>query len=90
MDMLKQKCKDIKQQKRALLKQCVLTADGKSYKYVGKSHISERDYGTHRNGLFPLTNRYVKKRKKEMKIELRAVKRGAKQKIRKEMFNEKD
>lgn len=51
--------------------------------------ISQKDYGEHLlDGMFPLTNRYVKQRKGELKREYRAAKRSDKQRWKREAMTE--
>jgi len=85
MDVLKQKGKDCKAEKADLLRRVVFE-EGQSKEFRGDSHIKEENYGEPLiNGMHPLTNRYVKKMKEDLKREYRGVKRGEKQKLKKEI-----
>ena len=89
MDLLKRKAKEIKSDKRRFKKYVPKTDDSiMKGRHVGPAHISEEDYGTYLNGMFPLTNRYVKKVKEGLKAEYRAAKRGEKQQIKKSIEEE--
>lgn len=56
----------------------------RGYKFTGPTHITQAQYGTSPSGV-PLTNKYLKKVKEGLKREYRAVKRGEKQLVRKEI-----
>ena len=82
MDRLKQQgklSKIVKNRFRAFKK----TLDG-HFVHFGPVHITEKEYGMS-NGYSPLTNKYVKKIKKDLKREYRGVKHSEKQQVRKEI-----
>lgn len=84
MDKLKQQGKWAKFIKSGF-KKSIKTRDG-HWKSVGPVHIKDEDYGTTNLGsMFPMTNRYVKKVKRDLKTEYRAVKRGQKHKLKLEI-----
>ena len=84
MDVLKQKGKHNKQIKERLLKR-IDFEDGEINRF-GKLHIKQKNYGKLLlNGIDPLTNREVKRLKKNLKIEYRGVKRHQKHLTRKEI-----
>lgn len=84
MDVLKQKGKHCKLVK-STFKDYVKTKSLK-YRAIGPAHIKEGDYGTPGiNGMHPITNRYVKQVKADLKREYRATKRGEKHKLKQEI-----
>jgi len=87
MDELKQEGKRCKIVKSSLLKR--VDWKGGKVKFKGKSHIKQKDYGAFViNGMHPLTNRYVKQVKAELRAGYRAKKRSIRQKVKKEINSE--
>jgi len=82
MDRLKQKGKDCKMAKTSF-RDGEFLSSGK-WKSYGAVHIKDKDYGKFLD-LCPITNRYIKKLKQELKAEYRAVKRGENQKLKREI-----
>lgn len=56
------------------------------FRTFGPAHIKAKDYGTTNWGTcFPVTNRYIKETKEDLKREVRSAKRSYKQDIKKEI-----
>jgi hypothetical protein len=84
MDKLKQKGLECKQSKSWLKDWEWNTPQCRTGRTKGTAHIKAKDYGKTFD-LAPLTNRYVKKFKEELKREYRSVKRSEKHKLKSEI-----
>lgn len=88
MDELKQEGKMCKVVKSSLLRKPIWK-DGGKVKFKGKSYILQKDYGQFvLNGMYPLTNKYVKQVKSDLKRGYRSKKRSIRQRVRKEINEE--
>lgn len=84
MDRLKQIAKHCKISKVWLKDGDWHTPSQRRWKSRGTAHIKAEDYGKVFD-LAPITNKYVKKLKQELKVEYRAVKRSENNRIKQEI-----